>query len=75
MPIGYYGKQNRILAALERCQGVRVESVTSHTDLSLEDFWITVHLESGEEVELSFENANIRSYGDLRSTLREVGCP
>ena len=75
LPIGYYGKQNRILTALERCQGVHVKSVVSHTDLSLEDFWVTVRTERGEEIDLSFENANIRSFSDLRSTLREVGCP
>jgi len=75
LPIGYYGKQNRVLAKLRACPGIEILQVRTHSDLSLEDFSVTVSLDSSEERDLLFENANIRSYDDLVSEFSDLNCP
>jgi len=68
-PIGYYGKFNRIRSAIERRPAVQIVSIAMHRDLTLEDFWITVRRNDGSQVEIAFQNANIRSYEDLLKEL------
>lgn len=69
LPFGYFGKFNRITAEIESRPGVEIVDVALHRDLTLEDFWITVRLPDGQEVELAFPNANVRSFQDLAQEL------
>jgi hypothetical protein len=74
LPIGYYGKVNRVLARLAACPHLEVTFVAMHRDLTLEDFWITVRDASGAETQLEFVNANVRPVSDLAHELSRVGC-
>jgi hypothetical protein len=74
LPLGYYGKFNRVMHALSGCSGVSISHVGMHRDFALEDFWIDVRIPSGESRRLAFDNANIRSYADLESKLGAIGC-
>ena len=72
LPIGYYGRFNRVLAKIHASPNIEVVRTTLHRDLELEDFYITVR-HHGREVRLRFEEAHTRSFNDLVQELNKVG--
>ena len=72
LPFGYFGKFNRIRAAIESRGDAQIVGVRMHRDLRLEDFWIAVHTTDGRELELEFKDASIRSFESLSAELRRL---
>jgi len=73
LPVGYYGRLNRVLSRIHASPDLEVVQTTLHRDLELEDFYITVRKHDGPEVRLSFEEAHTRPFGDLLLELKKVG--
>jgi hypothetical protein len=72
LPVGYYGRFNRVLAQIHASPDVEVVRTTLHRDLELEDFYITVRHDD-REVRLRFEEAHTRPFGELVQELKRVG--
>lgn len=73
LPVGYYGRFNRVLARIEASPEVEVVETTLHRDTALEDFYITVRTQESGEVRLNFEEAHTRPFDDLLQELKRVG--
>ena len=73
LPVGYYGRFNRVLARIEASPDIVVVRTTLHRDVELEDFYITVRTQDNREVRLRFEEAHTRPYDELLQELRRVG--
>ena len=73
LPIGYYGRFNRIVARIQASPDVEIVRTTLHRDLELEDFTITVRTKDEREVRLRFEAAHTRPFSELLQELKRVG--
>ena len=73
LPFGYYGQFNRVIARVEANPELEVIRTTTHRDMVLEDFYITVRTQDEREVRLRFEGAHTRSLSDLLQELEKVG--
>ncbi|MEM9411601.1 MAG: hypothetical protein AAGA30_10835 [Planctomycetota bacterium] len=69
LPIGYYGKFNRMHAHIESNTNLEVVRTSLHRDLTLEDFYFTVRTRDGVERRLKFEGADTRSFSELLQEL------
>ena len=73
LPVGYYGRFNRVLARIDASPDIVVVRTTLHRDLELEDFYITVRTQDDREVRLRFGEAHTRPYDELVQELKRVG--
>ena len=73
LPVGYYGRFNRVLAQIHASPDLQVVRTTLHRDLQLEDFYITVRTHDEREVRLRFEEAHTRPFSELVQELKRVG--
>jgi len=74
LSFGYFGKLNQIKSRIESCNGITIDNIRIHYDLSLEDFWITVSDESGTNTELEFLHSNIKTVSELSLPINKLGC-
>ena len=73
LPVGYYGRFNRVLARIQERPDVEVVQTILHRDAALEDFSITVRTADAREVVLLFEEAHARPFGELVHQLETAG--
>ena len=73
LPVGYYGRFNRVLARIQARPDIEVIRTTLHRDQELEDFYITVRTQDEREVRLRFEEAHTRPFSELVQELKRVG--
>lgn len=73
LPVGYYGRFNRVLARIQASPDLEVLRTTLHRDQQLEDFYITVRTKDGREVGLRFEEAHTRPFTELVQELNKIG--
>jgi hypothetical protein len=73
LPVGYYGRFNRVLARIQAAPEIEVIRTSLHRDLELEDFYIFVRLPDKREVRLCFEEANTRPFSELLEELKRIG--
>ncbi len=73
LPVGYYGRFNRVLARIQASPDIEVIGTTLHRDVALEDFYITVRTQDEREVRLRFEGAHTRPFSQLVQELKRVG--
>lgn len=73
LPVGYYGRFNRVLARIEASPDIEVIGTILHRDQELEDFYITVRLQDGREARLCFEDAHTRPFSELVEELKRIG--
>ena len=73
LPVGYYGRFNRVLARIQANPDIEVIRTTLHQDQELEDFYITVRTQDEREVRLCFEEAHTRPFSELVQELKRIG--
>ena len=73
LPVGYYGRFNRVLARIQAGPDIEVIQTTLHRDQELEDFYITVRTQDERDVRLRFEEAHTRPFSELLQELKKVG--
>ena len=73
LPVGYFGRFNRVLARIQASPDIEVIRTTLHRDLELEDFSITVRMPDEREVRLRFNEAHTRPFSELIQELKRIG--
>lgn len=73
LPVGYYGRFNRVVARIEASPDVEVVRTILHRDAALEDFTITVRTPDRVELQLVFGEAHTRPFDELVQQLERVG--